>query len=82
MKYGNIVPGKLNISTWFRKINPEFVLKKGINEFEIDAGEDIAYLTFNTSKKCKTDNKEANQNPGQCNFVTEKLQEFLVTNGL
>jgi hypothetical protein len=53
MKYGNIVPGKLNISTWFRKINPEFVLKKGINEFEIDAGEDIAYLTFNTSKKLK-----------------------------
>ncbi len=53
MKYGNIVPGKLNISTWFRKINPEFLLKSGVNEFEIDAGEDIAYLTFNTSKKLK-----------------------------
>lgn len=53
MKYGNIVPGKLNISTWFRKINPEFVLKKDVNEFEIYAGEDIAYLTFNTNKKLK-----------------------------
>jgi hypothetical protein len=53
MKYGNIVPGKLNISSWFRAINPEFVLKKNINEFKIEAGEDIAYLTFNTPKKLK-----------------------------
>ena len=52
MKYGNVVPGKFNISSWFRKITPEFVLKKGVNEFEIGE-EDIVYLTFNTQKKLK-----------------------------
>ncbi len=44
----------------------------------------LAYVigTFNTSMKSKVDGKDINQNPGSCNLVSEKLQEFLVSNNL
>jgi profilin len=38
--------------------------------------------TFNSSKKFTLNGKENVQNPGICNLVTEKLQEFLVSNNL
>ena len=44
----------------------------------------LAYIigTFNTSLKTSVNGKEVQQNPGTCNLVTEKLQEFLVSNSL
>jgi hypothetical protein len=36
LKYGSIVPGKFNISKWFRNINIEFNLWENINEFKIE----------------------------------------------
>ena len=49
--YGNVVPGKLSISNWFRPINPEFNLKPGVRNLKIDKDEPILYITFNTNKK-------------------------------
>lgn len=44
----------------------------------------LAYVigTFSASLKAKVGGKEVNQNPGNCNLVCEKLQEFLVSNSL
>lgn len=44
----------------------------------------LAYVigTFNTGIKSTVNGKEINQNPGNCNLVCEKLQEFLTTNNL
>ena len=62
--------------------NVMYLKKNGGGACVARSGSGYVIGTFNTSKKCKTDNKETNQNPGQCNFVTEKLQEFLVSNSL
>jgi len=35
LRYGSIVPGKFNISKWFRPINLEFNLWPGVNEFKV-----------------------------------------------
>jgi hypothetical protein len=49
--YGNIVPGKLSISNWFRAVNSEFNLKPGVRDLKIAKDEPILYVTFNTNKK-------------------------------
>jgi len=46
LKYGSIVPGKFNISKWFRNINIEFNLWENINEFKIEKNEDLFYVNF------------------------------------
>jgi len=46
LKYGSIVPGKFNISKWFRNINIEFNLWQNINEFKIEKDEDLFYVNF------------------------------------
>jgi len=46
LKYGSIVPGKFNISKWFRNINIEFNLWENINEFKIEKDEDLFYVNF------------------------------------
>lgn len=51
MKYGCIVPGRFNISSWFRPISLEFNLQENISEFKIDKDEALAYIHFNTNKK-------------------------------
>lgn len=53
MKYASIVPGKFNISTWFRKVNMELFLKDDATEFEIKKNEHIAYVNFNTNRQLK-----------------------------
>lgn len=46
---GNIVPGKIpNISSWFRSINMEFILKDGINNIKIEKNDPLAYVQFDT----------------------------------
>jgi len=51
LQYGSLVPGELNIGKWFRKINLEFNLWKGVNELEILEGEPIVYFNFETDDK-------------------------------
>ena len=46
LKYANIVPGKFNISKWFRPINFEFNTHENIKKFEIEEDEDLAYINF------------------------------------
>jgi hypothetical protein len=51
LKYGAIVPGKLNIGLWYRSLTLEFNLWEGVNELVLEKNEPIAYLHFNTSEK-------------------------------
>lgn len=51
LKYGSIIPGKYNISKWFRSINLEFNLWPNVDEFKIDKDEDIAYVNFDTENE-------------------------------
>lgn len=51
LQYGSLVPGKLNIGSWFRVLNLEFNLWS--NKFEIDKDEAIAYVSFDTDSNVK-----------------------------
>lgn len=50
-KYAMVVPGKFNISKWFRPFNVEMVLVNNRNNFKIKEYEHIAYFTFLTDDK-------------------------------
>jgi len=47
-QYGNIVPGSINISKWFRTINLEFNCYN--SKIKFTKGEPLAYFTFDTNK--------------------------------
>ena len=49
--YGNIVPGRFNISRWFRPINLEVLLNKDNYHFKMEENEHMAYFTFLTDNK-------------------------------
>jgi hypothetical protein len=51
LQYGAIVPGKINIGSWFRRVNLEFNLWDNIDEIKIKEGEPIAYFQFQTEQK-------------------------------
>ena len=46
LKYGSVVPGKINISKWFRNMNVEFNLWENVNELKINKNEDLFYANF------------------------------------
>lgn len=52
-KYGSIIPGELNIGSWFRPYNAEILTwqKEGIINFV--ENEPLVYAKFNTDKKIK-----------------------------
>jgi hypothetical protein len=50
---GAIVPGKMNVGSWFRPINAEFNLWSGNRSISFEENEDIAYFTFITDKKVR-----------------------------
>ena len=50
LKYGSIVPGKFDISSWFRNINFEYNLWNNEKTLIIEKDEDIAYVNFETEK--------------------------------
>ena len=50
---GNVVPGKLNISKWFRPVNVEVQLHEGLKEIEFVEGEHLAYINFLTNRRVK-----------------------------
>jgi hypothetical protein len=50
-QYGAVVPGEINISSWFRNINFEFNLWPKVDAFEIFENEPLAYVNFNVKEK-------------------------------
>jgi hypothetical protein len=51
LKYGAIVPGKFNISKWFRNINIEFNLWQNVKELKIEKDEDLFYVNFDCEEE-------------------------------
>lgn len=51
LNYGALVPGKYDIGKWFRPINLEYNLWEGVNRLKIDAGEPLAYFSFETESQ-------------------------------
>jgi hypothetical protein len=50
-KYGFVVPGQFNISSWFSRIPAVFQTWPGIDRIKINFNDPISYLSFNTDKK-------------------------------
>jgi hypothetical protein len=50
-EFGAIVPGQMDISSWFSRIPSVFQLWENENKFKINFNEPIAYLKFDTDKK-------------------------------
>jgi len=50
-KYAILIPGKFNISKWFRPINLEMMLINNKSNFRIEENEHMAYFTFLTEDK-------------------------------
>lgn len=50
-KYATLIPGRFNISKWFRTINLEYNLLPGMDEIKIQKNENLAFISFNTDKK-------------------------------
>ena len=48
LKYGSVIPGMFNISSWFRNVNFEFNLWNNVTEFKIMKNEDMAYVYFDS----------------------------------
>jgi hypothetical protein len=69
LKYGNLVPGEFDISSWFRNINFEFNLW-GADSFEIFENEDICYIKFNTDKKIKMHRFQMNNELKRISYST------------
>lgn len=46
-----MVPGKIDIGRWFRKIDFAFFLKKDFNSFKIERDEVLYYFKFHTKEK-------------------------------
>jgi hypothetical protein len=62
MRYGAVVPGSINIGSWFRNINFEFNLWEGVKEFSIKENEPMAYVRFETEKNVVLKRFKMNKN--------------------
>lgn len=51
LQYGALVPGSMNIGAWFRPLQLEFLLWKGVHDFELLRNEPLAYMQFDTDKR-------------------------------
>lgn len=51
LNYGSIVPGKYDISKWYRPIQIEINLWENIKEFRIEKNEPLVYIKFDTEEK-------------------------------
>jgi hypothetical protein len=50
LNYGAVTPGKFDIGKYFRHITLEYNLWNEKNEFRVEEGEPLAYVSFNTSQ--------------------------------
>lgn len=53
LNYGAIIPGKYDISSWFRPMSMEINLWDSVKEFHIKEDEPLAYISFDTEKRIK-----------------------------
>ena len=60
-KYAKLVPGKFNISKWFRPINLEMLLCSNKNYFKIREHEHMVYFSFLTDDKVELKRFELNE---------------------
>ena len=60
-KYGVVVPGRLNIGSWFRAINCEFNLWNNQREFLVEKDEHLAYVQFETDETVELVRFQMNQ---------------------
>jgi len=51
MKYGSIVPGEMDIGSWFRPYNAEIMTWTNKGKIKILENEPLMYVKFNTNKK-------------------------------
>jgi len=58
--YAKLVPGKFNISKWFRPINLEMILNGDKNYFKMSEYEHMAYFSFLTNDKVELKRFELN----------------------
>ena len=61
IKYAKLVPGKFNISKWFRPINLEMLLCSNKNYFKIREHEHMVYFSFLTDDKVELKRFELNE---------------------
>jgi hypothetical protein len=76
LKYGSIVPGKFNISKWFRHINIEFNLWENVNEFKIEKNEDLFYVNFECEEEIELIRFDFNDRLLKIAEVTSKSNEW------
>lgn len=48
-----VIPGSVSISKWFRPTDLSFIVKKGVDKISLQESDDLAYVTFKTSKSIK-----------------------------
>lgn len=48
-----VIPGKMDISKWFRPLELPVKLRKGVDVLKVSQGEPLFYISFNTDKKIK-----------------------------
>lgn len=51
LQFGALVPGAMNIGAWFRPLQFEFLLWKGVRNIQLMEGEPLAYMQFDTNKR-------------------------------
>jgi hypothetical protein len=59
--YAKLVPGKFNISKWFRPINLEMLLSNNRNYFKMKENEHMAYFSFLTNDNVELKRFELNE---------------------
>ena len=52
-KNSMVIPGKMDISKWFRPLELAVKLRKGVDVLKVSQGEPLFYISFNTDKKIK-----------------------------
>jgi hypothetical protein len=48
-----VIPGKMDISKWYRPLELAVKLRKGVDVLKVSQGEPLFYISFNTDKKIK-----------------------------
>jgi hypothetical protein len=71
LEYGSVVPGRFNISKWFRNVNVEYCLHPNVNTFSVQKNETLAYISFNSDEPVKLVRFE----------MTEKLRSYANSGG-
>lgn len=47
------IPGKMDISKWYRPLEQSFRIRNGVEKIDVGLGDPVFYISFNTDKKIK-----------------------------